>query len=162
MAIIYDPESLLKEIAPESKIKKMLKSGLSLKKAALSLISDVDFIDKAALLEVALKVVASYKKRIESLETKEKSKIKKEIKNNPRLLIQRVQNEILTQVTSEIKNKYSGEFYEWLPSKAAEPDPEHQLKYGEIYQVGVGEMPQDRWGCQCGMRILTDEEKLNL
>lgn len=159
MAIIYDPTKELKKIAPESKIKKLISGNVSLKKTALSFVDSADFIDKKSVSRVALKTIKSYKKRIKASDVES---IEKDIKKDPRLLVARVQNEIVFQISQEIKSKYVGEKYEWLPSDAEEPDPEHQLKYGKIYSVGDGEMPGDRYGCRCGMRILTDDEKLKL
>ena len=66
------------------------------------------------------------------------------------------------QVSQEIKDKYKGDKYEWLPSDAEDPDPEHQLNYGKIFTIGEGEMPNERYGCRCGMRILTEDESLKL
>lgn len=159
MAIIYDPTKELKKIAPESKIKKLISGNVSLKKTALSFVDSADFIDKKSVSRVALKTIKSYKKRIKASDV---DSLEKDIKKDPRLLVSRVQNEIVFQISQEIKSKYVGEKYEWLPSDAEEPDPEHQLKYGKIYSVGDGEMPGDRYGCRCGMRILTDDEKLKL
>lgn len=157
MAIVYDPKKLIQKIAPEGKIKKMLKGNVTLKRAALSFVNDIDFIDKKAVTKTALKVVKSYKDRVKA-DADEKSDILKD----PKLLIQRVQNQVLWQVTQEIKSKYEGEEYEWLPSDAEEPDPEHQLLYGTVRTIGVGEMPGDRDGCKCGMRILVKQTELAL
>lgn len=167
MAIIYDPKRMAKKIAPEKKIKRLLnRKEVTLKKAALSFVDSVDFIDKSAVSRVALKTIKGYSERIEKVsedyDDKEARIEKRVIVASPKQLIQRVQNEIIFQVALEIKDKYKGEFYEWLPSDAAEPDPEHQLKYGKVFQVGVGEMPGDRYGCKCGMRILVDEDELKL
>lgn len=166
MSIIYDPKKLIKKIAPDSKVEKLLSKKLTLKKAALSFIDDIDFIDKKNVADVAMKTIKAYKKRIK-LERKDAgvadaADLKDEILDDPKMLINRVQNEIITQVAEGIKDKYAGEFYEWLPSDADEPDPEHQLLYGQTFQVGDGEMPGDRYGCRCGMRILVDEEQLAL
>lgn len=161
MSIVYDPTKLLKKIAPEKKIEKLLTKDLSLKRTALSFIDDVDFIDKKNVTATALKVVKSYKARLKE-EEGPKSEVKEEIKQDPKLLIQRVQNEVVLQVSEAIKEKYQGEFYIWLPSDADEPDPEHQLNYGKKFQIGDGEQPGDRYGCRCGMEILVDEEKLSL
>lgn len=155
--ITYDPTALLKRIAPETKIKKLLSRGLTLKKAALSFVDSVEFLNKKAVSRVALKVMKNYRDRLDA-ETVEKS----ELLSDPALLINRVQNEVVTQISQEIKETYDGKEYEWLPSDAEEPDPEHQLKYGEIFTIGVGEMPGDRYGCRCGMNILVKETKLNL
>lgn len=165
--IHYDPKKLLKKIAPQSKIERLLKGNVSLKKTALSFVDSVDFLDRKKVTEVALNVVDSYQKRIAKAqaETGERSagtEIKNEILDDPKLLIQRVQNEVIWQVKEEIKKSYSGEPYEWLPSSANEADPEHALNYGKIFIVGEGEMPGDRDGCQCGMNILVKETQLDL
>lgn len=162
--IIYTPGKILKQIASEKKIAKLVKGDLTLNKAVLSLFDDVDFIQKKRVSEVALKTIRQYKKRF-----KEERKAglgvnaaKEEALAGKKLLINRVQNEIVKQTSDLIEEKYYGESYEWLPSGAEEPDPEHQLNYGEIFLVGDGEMPGQRYGCQCGMRILVKETKLNL
>jgi hypothetical protein len=82
--------------------------------------------------------------------------------DDPKQLIQRVQNAVISQIATGIKETYRGEFYIWTPSDAFEPRPEHQLNYGGEFQIGVGEMPGDAIGCQCGMEILVDETQLNL
>lgn len=155
--IKYDPTALLRRIAPESKIKKLVSKRASLKKSALSFVKDIDFLTESSVKRLALKTIKEYKQR-----TKGEPKERKKLASDPKLLVQRLQNLVVTQVASEIKSKYKGEFYIWLPSDAAEPDPEHQLKYGKKYRVGVGEMPGDRYGCRCGMQILTEDSSLEL
>ena len=155
--IVYEPTKLLARIAPKKKIRRLLKSNLTLKRAALSFIDDVDFLDKKAVLRVALKTVKGYKQRV-----KDDPGIKTDILDAPKQLVQRVQNEVILQIAGEIKDKYWGESYVWLPSSAQEPDPEHQLNYGKTFKVGDGEMPGDRIGCQCGMQILVDDKQLQL
>lgn len=167
MSIFYDPKALLKKIAPESKIKKLVSGKVSLKKTALSFIDAVDFIDKKAVSRVALKTIRSYQERIakaqaEAGERSAGDEIQKDIVDDPKLLIQRVQNEVVFQVAQEIKDQYSGDQYEWLPSDAEEPDPEHQLNYGKIFTIGEGEMPGERIGCRCGMHILVKQTQLEL
>ncbi len=155
--IKYDPNELVRKIAPERKIKKLMRRSLSLKRAALSFVSDIDFLDEKAIARVALKVLKGYKERV-----KEDPDEKSDILSDPAQLIQRVQNEVILQVSGEIKEQYAGEFYVWLPSDAEEPDPEHQLNYGKEFQIGDGEMPGERIGCRCGMQILVDESRLSL
>lgn len=157
MSIVYDPKELLNKIAPQKKIKKLLKSNVSLKKTALAFVDSFSFIDKKAVSRVALKTIKSYEDRLAADDV-----AKSEILKDPKLLIQRVQNELVFQISNEIKTKYNGEFYEWLPSDASEADPEHQLNYGKVFQIGDGEMPGDRIGCRCGMNILTDQTELKL
>lgn len=155
--IRYLPDNLLKRIAPEKKIEKLMSKKVTLKKTALSFVDDIDFLDKESIEDTALKVIKGYKQRIK-LDSAEKT----EILDDPKNLINRVQNEVVFQVKEAIAEKYDGEFYIWLPSDAEEPDPEHQLNYGKKFQVGVGEMPGDRYGCRCGMEILVPESKLSL
>jgi hypothetical protein len=157
LSIVYDPKEVLNKIAPQRKIKKLIKSNVSLKRTALAFVDSFSFIDKKAVSRVALKTIKSYEDRLAS-DAIEKSEILKD----PKLLIQRVQNEVVFQISNEIKGKYNGEFYEWLPSDADEPDPEHQLNYGKVFKIGVGEMPGDRIGCRCGMNILVDQTELKL
>ncbi len=157
MSIHYDPNSLLTKIAPESKVKRLLSGNVSLKKTALSFVDNADFIDRKAVSRVAMNTIKGYKKRIKA-DKDEKS----DIISDPKQLIQRVQNELVFQVSQEIKSTYEGEQYEWLPSDADEPDPEHQLLYGTVRTVGVGEMPGERYGCRCGMHILVKQTKLEL
>lgn len=167
MAIIYDPKKLAQEIAPEKKIDRMLSKRVTLKRAALSFLNDASFIDKKKVTDVALKTVRGYQERearaqAEAGQRSAGKEVRDEILDDPKQLIQRVQNEVIFQIKEEIKYQYKGERYEWLPSDASEPDPEHQLNYGKIFKVGEGEMPGDRYGCRCGMRILVDEEELKL
>lgn len=155
--IRYLPRNLLKKIAPKKKIEDLVTENASLKKTALSFIDKIDFIDKARVADVALKTIKAYKER-----SRGDTELRAEIVDDPRQLIQRVQNEVVSQVAEGIKEKYAGEYYIWLPSDADEPDPEHQLNYGKTFQIGVGEIPGDRYGCQCGMEILVPENKLEL
>lgn len=155
--IKYLPDKLLAKIAPAKKIKKLLSSRLSLKKTALSFIDDIPFISKKNVSDTALKVIRGYRKRI-----KEDPSEKEIIKKDPKQLIQRVQNQIILEIGSAIKERYPGERYIWLPSDADEPRPEHQLNYGQEFTVGDGEQPGDEFGCRCGMQILVDDSSLDL
>lgn len=157
MSIKYEPSKLLRKIAPKKKIRNLVSKKATLKKAALSFIDDIDFLSKRSIKSVALKTIKSYQKRI-----KADPGIKSDLLDDAAQLVQRVQNEVIVQIADTIKENYHGEFYKWLPSSAMEPDPEHQLNYGMVFQIGDGEMPGDRYGCQCGMEILVNETKLEL
>lgn len=156
MSIFYDPKKLLRRIAPEKKIKRLVSSNATVKKAALTFVNDIPYLDKSSISRVALKTAKDYRARIK------KGEAAAEILDDPKQLIQHVQNSVVYQVAQEIKSSYAGERYVWLPSDAEEPDPEHQLNYGKVFEVGVGEMPGDRYGCKCGMEILVKETKLEL
>lgn len=162
--IRYHPLDLLKKIAPVSKVEKLMSNQLTLNKAALSFVSDIDFLSKDSIQRVALKTIKEYKSTFQDLKDDgiPSPDAKEEAVNDKKLLVNRVQNTIVNQVAGEIKDAYRGEFYKWLPSDASEPDPLHQLKYGKKFQIGKGEMPGDRYGCRCGMQILVKESKLDL
>lgn len=157
MAIKYEPSKLLKRIAPVAKIEGAVTAGLTLKKAALKSVAQLDFLDSASVTRVALKTLKGYRAR-----AKGDPDLKSDLKADPAQLVQRVQNEVVLQVSNEIRDRYGGEFYVWLPSDAEEPDPEHQLNYGKKFQIGDGEQPGDRFGCRCGMQILVDGSELEL
>ncbi len=157
MAIVYEPSKIINRLAPRRKIKKLLGDSFSLKRAALTFVSAIEVLNKKDITAVALKVISSYKERV-----KDDPTLRAEILADPKQLVQRVQNEVILQIKDDIKTTYRGESYRWLPSDAEEPDPEHQLNYGETFTVGEGEMPGDRIGCRCGMEILVDETKLDL
>lgn len=168
MAIEYDPKKLIKKIAPDKKLKKLVSRKLSLRRAALSFVNDIEFLNKKRITEVALKTVKVYRERIaaevvaEDFDREAGLELEEEIAKNPKQLVQRVQNEVLTQVSAEIADKYAGEKYTWLPSDAEEPDPLHQLNYGKVFTIGEGEMPGERYGCRCGMLIHVEDSTLEL
>lgn len=163
--IRYSPLKLLKKVAPERLVKRMTTKNLSLNRATLkSLSGAADILGRKKLEKVALKVIRQYRKKYSDLREEGESvtEARDTSLNGSVLMVQRVQNEIVFEIKEEIKHTYRGEMYEWLPSDADEPDPEHQLNYGKRFTIGKGEMPGDRPGCRCGMRILVEEEELDL
>lgn len=166
VTIVYKPKNVLKKLAPKKQVEKLVSGNLNVNRAAINAVARAsDFIvGKSQLEKIAVKVVNQYKKK-EKKERKAGSSKRDAIKdalNDKKLLIQRVNNAVTAEITETIKSQYRGEFYEWLPSSAAEPDEKHMEKYGEVFQLGVGEAPGDRFGCQCGMKILVDSNKLKL
>lgn len=162
MSIVYDPKKMLEKAAPDAKIKRLVSSRLTLKKAALSFVTGLDFLKKKDVSRVAVETLQGYRKRVRKAERGEKGEVREEILDDPKQLIQRVQNAVVLQVSQEIKKTYPGRTYTWLPSDADEPDPEHQLNYGKTFVIGEGEMPGERIGCRCGMEIHGDETELEL
>lgn len=159
--VTVDFSKLLKKYAPASKIEKIVGAEAKIKRTALSFLDNAPFVQKKDITSVALKTLKSYRERI-----KAGSAEKSELVDDPKQLVQRVQNAVTFQVTQSVKENYAGDFYQWLPSSANEPDPEHQDLYGKIFKVGEGDndgnMPGERPGCQCGMQILVNETQLEL
>ena len=134
-----------------------MSNKLTLNKTALTFVSNVSIVSKEKVSSLTLDVIAIYKNRYKE----EKISVEESV-GDKKLLVNRVQNAIVLQVSKEIRNQYEGEFYIWLPSDAENPDPEHQLNYGKKFQIGVGEMPGERFGCRCGMQILVKEDTLSI
>lgn len=158
---IFDPSSMLKKIAPRAKIKRMISSRMGVKRTALAIVdaaaeTEIGLINKKKVLDVALKTIAGYQERIEAATD---TGVRDQILDDPKQLIQRVQNEFVFQAQQKIQAQYKGQRARWLPSSADEPDPEHQKNYGKEYIIGEGidgEEPGDRFGCKCGVEILNE------
>jgi hypothetical protein len=160
LSIKFDPSSFLRKVAPESKVKKLVTKGLTLKKSALTFANNSDVLSESAIKKVALKTIKGYKKR-----SKGDTDLKKELHKDPAQLIQRVQNEVVLQIHDAIKEKYKGEKARWLPSDSEEPRPEHQENYSKTYIIGEGINgiePGDEYGCRCGVEILVEGSSLDI
>jgi hypothetical protein len=155
---------MLKKVAPEKTVKRLVTNRLTLNRTALTLLTNSDVLSKKKLETIALKVIRGYRERYgdERKLGASVSEATEEALNGRKLMVARVQSATVHEITKDIKREYRGEYYKWIPSSAAEPDPLHQLNYGLTFQLGKGEAPGDRYGCQCGMEILVDETKLAL
>ncbi len=168
MSIRVLPSKLLKKMAPKKKVQKLVTKRLTLNRAVLSALAEVNILSKKALETIALKVIKGYKEKVsqEVDDGTSKAQATDDTINEGALMVQRVQNAAVHEIVKEVKTQYRGEFYKWLPSDAETPSPLHQLNYGKTFQLGVGddngEDPGDRYGCRCGMEILVDETRLKL
>ncbi len=164
MAIKFLPSEFLDQVAPDKTVKKLVSSKLTLNRAALTMLSRSKVLSKKTLTTVAVKVIRQYKEAYsaEREEGASKSEALDAALNEKKLMVSRVQNAVVNEVSTQIKEKYRGEYYEWIPSTASTPDPLHALNYGKTFQLGVGEQPGDRYGCMCGMNIMVDEDELEL
>lgn len=161
MTLKYEPKKLIRRLALKKKSKKLVNKDLSVNTQAVKNLADMGVLPKKALETAALKVIKQHKKA-EKKNRKEGMSKKlslEEALNEKKLIAARIQQAVLYEQTQTIKKAYRGEFYEWLPSTANVPDENHMLKYGLIFQLGKGEAPGDRIGCQCGMEILTDDSR---
>lgn len=164
MAIRYEPKKILRRLAKKSNVKALVTDKLTVNKAALNAIETSGVLGKKQLEWVALGVIKGMREKAEDLQNEGLSAqdAREEVAEDKRLLVQRVQNAMVSEVTKQVKKQYRGEFYTWLPSTAANPDPKHRKKYGKRYQLGKGEAPGDRMGCQCGMEIHVKASRLVL
>jgi hypothetical protein len=155
MPVTVLPRKIAKRLLPKKTTEKLVRSDLTINRAAATMLAKSGVLGKKKIEEVAIKVIRQYKDL-----HKEDGVTKAEAMNDKVLLVQRVQSVATREITKEVKKVYRGERYEWLPSAATTPDPLHQLNYGKRFWLGRGEAPGDRFGCQCGMRILVDEDEL--
>lgn len=164
MSFKYQPKNVLKRISAKKNVKKLITKNLSPNKIVLNALHKSGVVGKNRLEKTALKVLKNYKKRIQKLRNEgyTKEQAIKMLTSDPKLMVQRIQNETTNELSKQIQKEYRGEFYVWLPSSAKEPDAEHMLNYGKKFQLGKGEAPGDRFGCLCGMEILTSDKKLSL
>lgn len=164
MAIRFHPREFAKKLAPKKTIEKLVRGNLTVNRAAATMLQNSGILKKKTLEEVAIKVIRGYKEKYSDLRDVGASvaEAKDEALNGKKLLVDRVQSAATHEVSKQVKKEYRGEFYTWLPSDADEPDPIHALNYGETFQLGKGEAPGDRYGCQCGMEIQVDETRLSL
>lgn len=162
--IKYNPNKLLKRIAPKRTVKRLLTERLAINRTVLGMLSDMDVVSKKALNDVALRTAKQYRKRYqeEISSGTTPSEAKEEAVGDKSLLVNRISNAIVYEIAQGIRDQYAGEYYIWLPSDAETPDPIHQLNYGKRFRVGRGEMPGERYGCRCGMEIIVPEEELQL
>lgn len=163
--IRYLPLLFLKRAAPDRLLKRLVTQRLTLRRAVLESLRDAEeILGRRELERIALRVIKGYRESYGELRDDgiPVGEAKDEVLNDARLMISRVQNAVVTEVTERVREKYRGERYRWLPSDAEEPDPEHQLKYGKVFRIGDGEMPGDRFGCRCGMEILVEDDELDL
>lgn len=138
----------------------LTKKNLSLKKNAMQALILGTQASKRDINKTVAGVVEIYQNKIDDLTDEGLPKAKASLiaKDKEKLLQQRITSLVLYSEVQAIKKDNEGEKYRWLPSTSETPDPEHQLLYGKIFDVGEGDkegnMPMERWGCNCGMEIV--------
>lgn len=164
MAIKYQPKKVLKRLADKKNVEKLLTKKLTVNRTALNAVENSGILGKAELENAALKVIKQYRKKANELRKlgATKAEALREITEDPRALVQQIQNATVAEITKQVKAQYHGEFYTWLPSTAVNRDPKHVKKYGKRFRIGKGEAPGDRYGCRCGMEIHVSESRLVL
>lgn len=163
--MIYNPNKLLAEVFPKNFFSgKILTSGLELKKDIMQAVLKSSLMNEREVSSTVYKVVEVYNNKIEKLKKLGEKSYKKMALNGEKLMKNRLENAVLFNEITQLKNEHEGQFYRWLPSSAKEPEPEHQLLYGKIFKVGEGDkdgnMPTERYGCRCGIEFLSEPQKI--
>ncbi len=162
----FMPDEFLDEVLPPKVWKKNFVSGnldnLGVQKRIVKTLVAGSAISQKDLSATIDNVLVGYKRRGKMLSAAGVKAYKTAVINDEVLLKQRVRDVVVSaQVKAETK-KHRGGYYRWLPSSAENPDPEHQVLYGHVFRVGTGDkdgnMPGERWGCQCGIEWLAEDE----
>jgi hypothetical protein len=149
--LVFYPELFLEKVLSSSFFDdKILNDETELKSETIKILKKVRLNKDEQ--EGIRKILKNYKKR-----EKENKGI-----NDEKLLKDRIEDYVKYNEVENLKEKYKDKYYIWLPSSALVPDPQHQLLYGKKFKVGTGDkegnMPGERWGCMCGMKILDVDE----
>ena len=159
----FDPQTWLKRVFPKGIEKSgLLNDKLEIKKTYLKALVRATSVSQRQLTQEIYKTVDFYVEKEERLKAQGVKAFKQEALNGQALLTERIKNFLVYSEVQAQKKAHKGRMYRWLPSSAKEPDPEHQLLYGKVFREGEGDkegyMPGERWGCQCGIEWLDDEE----
>jgi hypothetical protein len=164
MGVKFYPDEYLKKVMP----KKLLRNGLlyddlTIKKTYLKALSRAAAISEKQLNESVYGVIKQYRAKEKLLKAGGVEDYAAEAVNDEVLLTRRVENLLVWSEVQEQKEEHAGEQYRWLPSSAKEADPYHQTLYGKIFEAGTGDkdgnMPGERYGCQCGIEWLGNPAK---
>lgn len=160
----FYPDRFLKQVMPKSFYSQnLVDKDFDLKKNALKAINRARTITGRPIDTTVYNVLSQYEQKYKGLiaEGESSTQAFNEAVNNSALLRQRIEQAVVYDEIQNLKTQHAGEFYRWLPSSAANPDPEHQLLYGKIFRVGDGDknhnMPGERYGCQCGIEWIDSD-----
>ncbi|MDD6153640.1 MAG: hypothetical protein PUC11_06835 [Elusimicrobia bacterium] len=155
----FDPSAWLERVFPKGIEKTgLLTDGLDIKKRYLKALVRATGQSGRKITAEVYKTVEFYAEKEAALKAAGERAFKQEALNGQALLTSRLKNFLVYSEVQEQRKRHKGKLYRWLPSSAENPDPEHQLLYGKVRREGEGEMPGERWGCQCGIEWLDDED----
>lgn len=156
------PEEFLRQVLPKSFFTKgIVTSKMKANQIVLRSLYRLNFVNNKDIFMSVFSALDIYLKKYKAIIEEEKITkplAVKEALSSQALIKNRVENLILWSKAQEIREDRKGDYYIWLPSRSKEPRPEHQLRYGKVYQVGKGILPMEEYGCKCGLRFLTQKE----
>lgn len=159
----FIPGRWLEKIFPKGIEKSgLLSDNLEIKKRYLQALVRATSLSGREITAEVYKTVDFYEQKEAALKAAGVKAFKQEALNGQELLKARLKNFLVYSEIQRQRKEHKGRMYRWLPSNANEPDPEHQLLYGHIFREGEGDkdgnMPGERWGCQCGIEWLENED----
>lgn len=153
------PDDYLKDVLPAGFWnKKLLDRNIDPKMIFFRAIVRATVVSGRKLEETYSHAIDFYDSKIDRLKQEGVRAYKSQALDKEKLLKQRITNLVLYEEIQHQKKEHKGKRYRWLPSESVEPDPEHQLLYGKVFNVGEGDkdgnMPMERYGCKCGIEWL--------
>ncbi|MDR0676925.1 MAG: phage head morphogenesis protein [Elusimicrobiota bacterium] len=145
-AVMQDMKEIVKGLGNNDLVERFQKD---LKIISTNEQGDQEKIDKSLVKSF----VEKYANEIKNLETKQKQAVYEEIKEQ-KLLKQRLEMAVRYDMSQDIKKEHKGEWYIWVESTAENPDPDHKKNWGKKFKVGEGEMPGERYGCRCDIKLI--------
>lgn len=163
MGTRFDPADWLARVLPKNFEKSgLLSENLSIKQKYLKALVRATSLSGKEITEKVYKMVDFYEKKEAELKAAGVRAYKQEALNGQALLKQRIKNMLVYTEVQEQRKAHKGQWYRWLLSNAQTPDPEHALLYGKIFLEGTGDkqgnMPGERYGCQCGIEWLDGDD----
>ncbi|MDR3112766.1 MAG: hypothetical protein LBU09_00135 [Endomicrobium sp.] len=158
MAIVFNPRKIVNKVLPKAG-EDLLTGNLRFKDKFKQSLLRLDYITNKDLKHTIDGSLKFYKGKISELKGEGVKNYKAEALNGGKLLNARLSDLVVEKASADIKEKYAGKKYVWLPSDAEEQDMVHALNYGKTFTVGEGEQPGERYGCRCAMEILDVDGK---
>ena len=162
MGTRFDPADWLARVLPKNFEKSgLLSDNLSIKQRYLKALVRATSLSGKEITQEVYKMVDFYEKKEAELKAAGVRAYKQEALNGQALLKQRIKNMLVFTEVQKQRQENKGKMYRWLPSSSDTPDPEHALLYGQLFREGKGDrhgnMPGERYGCQCGIEWLEDD-----
>lgn len=154
MSEVFYPRDYAKKVLPKGFWRRTLTNNkFGMKRQSLKALTTARAIDGRAIKETIYNTLEEYELKYRALRKEGVSSHDafSEAVNDEALLKQRIENAVVYDKVQDLRVKYKGKRFRWLPSGAKVPRAEHQLKYGKIYNVDdVEYLPGEEWGCDCG------------
>lgn len=117
----------------------------------------IGLTDKSNIKDTVKKFTTEYGSGLSDTENSKK------LPHGQNMLRNRVEQTLLYDNAKMVGEMYPGRLFIWLPSGAKEPRHSHMLRYGKVYAVGSGVLPEDddfpgkARGCKCGYQWVDEK-----
>ena len=154
--IDFDEDWLKKTSAKKPEVKK------NILKTIIGSVVMLGVLNRRDTKQQVNKVLDTYAKRAKLISNKEKmgqEALRTLSQLGEKDLKRIVENELVYSAGAVSKEAHRNDWFEWLPTQSAKPDPYHQALTGGIYppdfvDANGNDLGENRrYGCKCGMRF---------